>query len=123
GVRIRGQQQGRLAHQVDSIDDLIEIEVSVAENAGRRAAGFRIDLPEPAPEGRDPDQAAVERDGQIGHADQRQTGSVARPRRATVDRAIQADLRPHVDRLAVARVYLHDVDGDVGERGRGRAVH
>src|SRR2546430_8818072 len=38
--------------------------VSVAEDAGRRAAGFRIDLPEPAPEGGDPDQAAVERDGQ-----------------------------------------------------------
>src|SRR2546430_11764854 len=89
--------------------------VSVAEDAGRRAAGFRIDLPEPSPEGGEPDQAAVEGDGQIGHADQRQTGSVARPGSAPVDRAIQADLRSHVDRLAVARVHLHDVDGDVGE--------
>ena len=69
------------------------------------------------------DQAAVERNGEVRDTDQRQTRSVARPRRAAVDRSIQADLRSDVDGLVIARVHFHDVDRHVGKGRRTKAVH
>ena len=70
-------------------------------------------------ERRRPHARAIRRDVEVGHADQRHSGTEARPARPGVRGAISAQLRASVKRRAVVRVRHDGVDCHAGgEAGR-----
>src|SRR5258708_9382291 len=106
GVGVAGEQHGRFADEVDSVDELVVIEVAVPQYTVGRPTALRIDLPEAAAVGGDADRASVGGDREVGDAHQRQAGAVSRPASSALDRAKEADLGTHVCRLFLSRLHL-----------------
>src|SRR2546422_10183952 len=115
-VGVGGKQHGRLADEVDSIDELVVVEVAIPQYAVGRPAALRIDLPEAAAVGGDADRASVGGDREVGDAHQRQAGAVSRPVGSAVDRTIEADLGPHVEGLVPGSI-LTTLIGTFGSAG------
>src|SRR5947207_456049 len=97
GLWVTGPGTGeRRMPRVAPVDAAVEVGVADAAHARRRGRSG-IDLPEAAAVGGRREPLAARRDAQVAHFDQRQrSGAEPRPRLTCIDRAVEAELGPHI---------------------------